>query len=48
MLNHDENCQAWLTAHRPTSEEPGGDRSGRRRVSRRSAQAAEPGSTAGG
>jgi 5-methyltetrahydrofolate--homocysteine methyltransferase len=48
MLNHDENCQAWLTAHRPTSEEPGGDRSGRRRVSRRSAQAAEPGSTVGG
>ena len=48
MLNHDENCQAWLTAHRPTSEEPGGDRSGRRRVSRRSAQPAEPGNVAGG
>jgi 5-methyltetrahydrofolate--homocysteine methyltransferase len=48
MLSHDENCQAWLTAHRPTSDEPGGDRSGRRRVSRRSAQAAEPGSTTGG
>jgi len=43
MLNHDQNCQAWLTAHRPTSEEPGGDRSGRRRVSRRSAQLAESG-----
>jgi 5-methyltetrahydrofolate--homocysteine methyltransferase len=48
MLNHDENCQAWLTAHRPTSEEPGGDRSGRRRVSRRSAQTPEPGVVAGG
>jgi 5-methyltetrahydrofolate--homocysteine methyltransferase len=48
MLNHDENCQAWLTAHRPTSEEPGGDRTGRRRVSRRSAQPAEPGNVAGG
>ena len=43
MLNHDENCQAWLTAHRPTSEDPGGDRSGRRRVSRRAAQLAESG-----
>jgi len=48
MLNHDENCQAWLTAHRPTSEEPGGDRTGRRRVSRRSAQPAESGGSAGG
>jgi 5-methyltetrahydrofolate--homocysteine methyltransferase len=48
MLNHDENCQAWLTAHRPTSEDPGGDRSGRRRVSRRSAQQAESGSPSGG
>jgi 5-methyltetrahydrofolate--homocysteine methyltransferase len=48
MLNHDENCQAWLTAHRPTSDEPGGDRSGRRRVSRRSGQPAESGSPAGG
>jgi 5-methyltetrahydrofolate--homocysteine methyltransferase len=48
MLNHDENCQAWLTAHRPTSEEPGGDRSGRRRVSRRSTQTREPGVVAGG
>jgi len=48
MLNHDENCQAWLTAHRPTFEESGGDRSGRRRVSRRSAQPTEPGNVASG
>jgi len=48
MMNHDESCQAWLTAHRPNSEEPGGDRSGRRRVSRRSAQPAESGSPASG
>lgn len=48
MMNHDESCQAWLTAHRPTSEEPGGDRSRGRRVSRRSAQAVEPGSVARG
>jgi len=42
MLNHDENCQAWLTAHRPSSEEGGAGRR-ERRVSRRAAQLAESG-----
>ena len=42
MMNHDENCQAWLTAHRPTSEEAGAERTGSRgrRISRRSVEAA--------
>jgi 5-methyltetrahydrofolate--homocysteine methyltransferase len=47
MLNHDENCQAWLTAHRPSPEEAGAGRR-KRRISRRSAQTAESGSPAGG
>lgn len=45
MMNHDGNCQAWLTAHRPSSEEAGAERPGSRgrRVSRRSTQIAEVG-----
>jgi 5-methyltetrahydrofolate--homocysteine methyltransferase len=48
MLNHDENCQAWLTAHRPSPEEAGAAGRRERRISRRSAQTPEPGVVAGG
>ncbi|MCI0625100.1 MAG: dihydropteroate synthase [Acidobacteria bacterium] len=48
MMNHDQNCQAWLAAHRPSSEDGGAERTGgrARRVSRRSAQVLDSGNAA--
>jgi 5-methyltetrahydrofolate--homocysteine methyltransferase len=30
MMSHDENCQAWLTAHRPSNDDGDSDREARR------------------
>jgi 5-methyltetrahydrofolate--homocysteine methyltransferase len=40
MMNHDENCQAWLAGHRPSRQDAGPERSRRRerRVSRGSTE----------
>jgi len=49
MLNHDENCQAWLKTHRPGTEAAGGERTSRRdkRILRRSTPVSNAGGTFG-